>query len=59
MVIRKRFNNGQLTLDFKTPLIQLLSIREIFEKADERLLGQLAEDRRIERKPANTHPRVG
>ncbi len=42
----------QLMLDFESKPEQLLSPDEIFEQADEHLLQRLAEDRRIERKPA-------
>ena len=47
----------QLMLSFEAPLT-LLSADEIFQAADHALLAMLREDRRIERKPANTHGRV-
>ena len=47
----------QLNFSFEAPLT-LLSADEIFQGADHALLTMLREDRRIERKPANTHGRV-
>lgn len=48
----------QLNMQFGGGFLALLSPDEIYERADERLLFRLKEDRRIERKPANTHPPV-
>lgn len=47
-------------LDFilTTPALPLLTPDEIFQKADQALLRQLKEDRRVERKTAKTHSKV-
>lgn len=42
---------GQLSLNFDIDPLALLSVDEIFERADESLLNKLREDKRIERKP--------
>jgi ATP-dependent DNA helicase RecG len=47
----------QLVLSFEKPL-PLLSPDDIYQSASQTLLTVLNEDRRIERKPANTHGRV-
>lgn len=41
---------AQRTLDFEDDPLQLMTVDEIYERADEALLRRLAEDRRIERK---------
>jgi ATP-dependent DNA helicase RecG len=46
----------QLTLDFSKHS-SLLSPDEIYQTADQRLLSKLAEDKRLERKPAGIHAR--
>lgn len=50
---RREVRSGvnQLLLDFECDPLQLLSVDEIFETADESLLTTLKEDKRIERKP--------
>ncbi len=48
----------QLTLEFPPPPVKnsmLLSVTEIYDMADQSLLEELKEDRRIERKPIGTH----
>jgi ATP-dependent DNA helicase RecG len=47
----------QLALEFPAPVKDslLLSVTEIYEKADQSLLEELKEDRRIERKPVGIH----
>lgn len=47
----------QLALEFPPPVkhSQLLSVNEIYEKANQSLLEELKEDRRIERKPVGIH----
>jgi ATP-dependent DNA helicase RecG len=47
----------QLSFKYKESLLQLLSVDEIYHKADGRMLVELKEDRRIERKPAKIHAR--
>jgi ATP-dependent DNA helicase RecG len=57
--MQRAYNMEQLGFNFtykSTPLLPLLSADEIFERADQTLLTLLGEDRRIERKPAKTHP---
>src|SRR5690349_10803980 len=46
----------QLALEFNYAFLFLLAPDEIYEKADEALLVAIKEDKRIERKPAQTHP---
>lgn len=46
----------QFLLNFNRPLA-LYSVSEIFAALDQELLDKLKEDRRIERKPANAHPK--
>ena len=53
---RARLTPEQLSLRFQP--LALLTPDEIYERCDEALLGQLKEDRRIERKPAGTHAPV-
>lgn len=43
---------AQLKLNFEPTPRQLMSVDEIFDRADQHLLQELAEDNRIERKPA-------
>jgi ATP-dependent DNA helicase RecG len=50
-------NDGQLGFAFEGPLA-LLTVDEIYEHADQDLLERVKEDRRIERKPAGTHPKA-
>jgi len=55
-MVRNKTAVTQLLFDFdamKPAVEQLMSPDEIFERADEGFLRRLAEDRRIERKPAN------
>lgn len=52
-------NGKQLYFNFDpVPSPPLMSAGEIYDKADQSLLQQLAEDRRIERKPAGIHARA-
>ncbi len=51
---RKGEDPNQLLL-FEHRVPELLSVEEIFTRASEQLLGQLYEDRRIERKPPGIH----
>lgn len=48
---------GQLAIDFDSPIVPLLTPDHIYGLADESLLRILSEDRRIERKSAQTDPR--
>ena len=48
----------QLSLGFQGNLLALLSADEIYERADAELLGNLHEDRRLERKPAGIHAKA-
>lgn len=48
----KRVLPKQLTFDFEPAAGQLMSVADIYKSADENLLQSLAEDNRIERKPA-------
>ena len=50
--IDEKIQQKQLMFEFEPLPNQMMSVDEIFEKADEVLLQQLAEDNRIERKPA-------
>ena len=48
----------QLPLDFQRRLLALMTADEIFDTGDADLLQRLREDRRVERKPGNTHCRA-
>jgi ATP-dependent DNA helicase RecG len=48
----------QLSLSFDEGPLSLLSPDDIYANADQTLLKLLKEDRRLERKPAKTHPRT-
>ena len=48
----------QLSLDFPRNTLPLLTVSEIYEKADQNLLEALKEDRRLERKPAGVHSKA-
>jgi len=50
-------SDRQMSLQFDG-LLALMSVDEIYEKADQALLERLQEDRRIERKPAGTHTKT-
>lgn len=55
---RSPFDRGpQLGFVFEGPLA-LLTVNEVYEKADQSLLERLKEDKRIERKPSGFHARA-
>ncbi len=57
MKITHHPKQGSLDFAFKSPSsLRLLSPDEIFARADQSLLLRLHEDKRLERKPAKTHP---
>jgi ATP-dependent DNA helicase RecG len=54
-VVRGQDHPRQMRLDFDEEPLGLLSVRDIYDRADESLLRRLKEDCRIERKPPTYH----